>query len=137
MRGVERVVRVVPPFVGACWRAGLVVLVEREEKLVLQDGEVFGCELVELGKLGTCILRYVTDLTGRGITYGCSDQEGRLHGCPEGKVGSLLLDRELAVAHFQHVWVVAAVKVDAVKPEGVQVEDLSNARPVGWRVTAC
>ena len=64
------------------------------------------------------IVRYKCRISGaRFETYSCSDQEGRLHSCPQGKVGSLLLDCKVSVANFQHVWVIASVKVDAIKQE--------------------
>jgi len=78
VRAVEGVVRVDPPLVGPGGLADDRVLVEGEEVLVLQDGDLF---LGEVGEVG-------------------AHQQWAFHDCPQREVRVLLLDGE-AVADLE------------------------------------
>ena len=58
-----------------------------------------------------------------GTTYITTEQDGTFHECPRCKVGTFLLDRQVAVAYFHHVHVVMRIKVNRGQVENVLLDD--------------
>ena len=54
-----------------------------------------------------------------GTTYVATEQDGTFHDCPRCKVGTFLLDSQVAVAYFHHVHVVMRIKVNRGQVENV------------------
>lgn len=105
--GVERPVGIRAPPERHGGLANGVVLVEGQQVLVLEDGEA---GWLDLGQVG-------------------ADEEGRLHGGPEGEVGALFGGGEAAVADFEHVGVRVPPEIDVVHGEGVSVQEIEDAVP--------
>jgi hypothetical protein len=58
-----------------------------------------------------------------GTTYITTEQDGTFHECPRCKVGTLLLNRQVAVAYFHHVHVVMRIKVNRGQVENILLDD--------------
>lgn len=73
-----------------------------------------------------CVRRHPSEIrqprNGR-TTYISTEQDGTFHKCPRGKVGTFLLDRQVAVAYFHHVHVVMRIEVNRGQIENVLLHD--------------
>ena len=58
-----------------------------------------------------------------GTTYISTEQDGAFHECPRCKVGTFLLDRQVAVAYFHHVHVVMRIEVNRGQVANIFLDD--------------
>jgi hypothetical protein len=90
------------------------VLVEREKLRVRDDLDLFGCEFRELATEPSRMLVFseVRNRRKGEITHISTEQDGTFHECPHCKVGTLLLDRQVAIANFHHIHIVVREEVN-------------------------
>lgn len=67
----------------------------------------------------------------RKFTYISAEQNGAFHECPHGKVGALLLDRQVTISNFHHIHIVMCKKVNRGQVLNIYTHDRFDVLP-GW-----
>ena len=97
------------------WHGGFAegaVLVERKELRVRDDLYLFGAEFCELQQSRILVISEVRNQRNERFTHISAKQDGTFHECPHRKVGTLLQNRQVAIADLHHIHIIMREEVN-------------------------
>jgi hypothetical protein len=103
--------------------------VKCEEFRIRDYLDLLGTERRELHMSPIIALSEVRQCMARKMTYVSAEQNGAFHKRPHGKVGTLLLDRQVTISNFHHIHIVVCKKVNRRQVLNIYAHDRFDVLP--------
>jgi hypothetical protein len=107
------------------------VLVKCKEFRIRDYLDLLETEGRELHMSPMVALSEVRPWMARKMTYVSAEQNGAFHERPHGKVGTLLLGRQVTISNFHHIHIVMCKKVNRGQVFNIYAHDRFDVLP-GW-----